>query len=302
MEKKKKKRGDRRDGYRVRGLDAMHVFMPYLLPNRTDNEAFVNETVDLTAVNAFLEEKNASNPDYKYTIFHVVTAALAKTIYQRPKLNRFIQGHRLYERNEILLSFVAKRIFSDDGDEALLLINCDGDTTIDSLHDTICRKVSKSRKEGSVDDTTKIMNQLAGLPRFVLRFLIRILNFLEYHDMLPDFLRYADPYHSTVFISNLGSIKLNAAYHHLTNWGTTSLFLVIGEKHTKMVENADGTLVPKEVLPLGITLDERIADGYYYAKSVRLLKHLLENPHLLDLPCSTPVDSAVSADRVPTTK
>ncbi len=297
MEKKIKKRGDRRDGVRVRGLDAMHVFMPYLLPNRTDNEAFVNETVDLTAVNAFLAEKNASDPDYKYTIFHVVTAALAKTIYQRPKLNRFIQGHRLYERNEILLSFVAKRIFSDDGDEALLLINCDGNTTIDSLHDTICRKVSKSRKEGSVDDTTKIMNQLAGLPRFVLRFLIRILNFLEYHDLLPDFLRYADPYHSTVFISNLGSIKLNAAYHHLTNWGTTSLFLVIGEKHTKMVEGPDGRLIQKEVLPLGITLDERIADGYYYAKSIKLLKHLLENPYLLDLPCDVPVNPEVSADR-----
>ncbi len=300
MEKKKKKRGDRRDGVRVRGLDAMHVFMPYLLPNRTDNEAFVNETVNLTALNAFLEEKNAANPDYKYTIFHAVTAALAKTIYHRPKLNRFIQGYRLYERNELLLAFVAKRIFSDDGDEALLLINCDGDTTIDSLHDTICRRVSKSRKEGSVDDTTQIMNKLAKLPRFILRIIIRILNFLEYHDWLPDFLRYADPYHSTVFISNLGSIKLNAAYHHLTNWGTTSLFVVIGEKHMKTVPGPDGVPVTAEVLPLGITLDERIADGYYYAKSVKLLKHLLENPHLLDEPCKCEVDmEAAKKQEVP---
>ena len=159
-----KKRGDRRDGVRVRGLDAMHVFMPYLLPNRTDNEAFINETVDLSAVNAFLARKNAENPDYKYTIFHVINAALAKTIYLRPKMNRFIQGHRLYQRNEILLAFVAKRIFADDGDEALLLVKCDENTTIDSLHDTICRRVSKSRKEGSVDDTTKIMNAPPLLP------------------------------------------------------------------------------------------------------------------------------------------
>ncbi len=287
---KKKNRGDRRDGVRVQGLDAMHAFMPYLLPNRTDNEAFINENIDLTAVNAFLEEKNAGNPDYKYTIFHVVAAALAKTIYQRPKLNRFIQGHRLYERNEILLSFVAKRIFADDGDEALLLINCDENTTIDSLHDTICRRVSKSRKEGSVDDTTKIMNVLAKFPRIVIRLIIRLLNFLEYHDWLPDFLRYADPYHSTVFISNLGSIKLNAAYHHLTNWGTTSLFLVIGEKHKKTVLDADGNTKTAEFLPLGITLDERIADGYYYAKSIKLLKYLLENPSLLDAPCKELVE------------
>ncbi len=288
--KKNRKWGDRRDGVRVRGLDAMHVFMPYLLPNRTDNEAFINEQVDLSALNAFLEKKNAENPDYKYTIFHAVTAALAKTIYQRPKLNRFISGRRLYERNEILLAFVAKRIFSDDGDEALLLVNCDENTTIDSLHDTICRRVSKSRKEGSVDDTTKIMNALAGLPRFLLRFIVGILNVLEYYGWLPAFLRYADPYHSTVFISNLGSIKLNAAYHHLTNWGTNSLFVVVGEKHMETVVSPDGSIKATEVLPFGITLDERIADGYYYAKSIKLLKHLLTHPHLLDLPASVPVE------------
>ncbi len=286
----KKKWGDRRDGTRVRGLDAMHVFMPYLLPGRTNNEAFVNESIDLSAINAFLEKKNADTPAYKYTIFHVVTAALAKTIYLRPKLNRFIAGHRLYQRNELLLAFVAKRIFSDDGDEALVLVNCDGDTTIDSLHDTICKKVSKNRKEGSVDDTTKIMNALSGLPRFLLRFIVWVLNKLEYHDMLPSFLRYADPYHSSVFISNLGSIKLNSAYHHLTDWGTNSLFVVIGEKHTRTAVDENGNTYQREVLPFGITLDERIADGYYYAKSIKLLKYLLTHPELLDLPCDVPVD------------
>ena len=286
MRKMKKARGDRKDAKRLRGQDAMHVFTPYLLPRRTDNEAFVTEDIDLTAINAFLAEKNSSNPAYKYTIFHVVVAALAKTIYQRPKMNRFIQGHRLYERNDILLSFVAKRIFADDGEEALILLKCDKDSTIDSIHDEICTRVSKTRKEGTVDDTTQIMNMLARLPRFLLRFIVRTLNFLEYHDWLPDFLRYADPYHSTVFVSNLGSIKLNSGYHHLTNWGTTSLFVVIGEKHFAPVYAADGSFQVREVLPLGITLDERIADGYYYAKSIQLFKHYLLNPQLLDLPAS----------------
>ena len=290
MEKKKKKWGDRPDGVRVRNLDSMHVFMPYMLPNRTDNEAFISEKVDLSAINAFLEKKNAESPQYKYTIFHVVTAALAKTIYHRPKLNRFIAGRRLYERNEILLAFTAKRVFSDDGDEALLLINCDENTTVDSFHDTICHRVSKNRKEGEVDGATKIMNILAKMPRIILRGIVGIMNFMEYHGCLPAFLRYVDPYHSTVFISNLGSIKLNAAYHHLANWGTNSLFVVIGEKHLEAVANPDGTIETKEVLPLGITLDERIADGYYYTKSIKLLKHLLTHPELLDLPAGMAVD------------
>ena len=298
MEKRKKRWGDRNDAVRVRGLDAMHVFMPYLLPNRADNEAFISEKIDLTAVNAFLAEKNAGNPDYKYTIFHVLTAAIAKTIQQRPKLNRFVAGRRLYERDEILLAFVAKKIFSDDGEEALVLVNCDEKTTIDSLHDTICKKVSKNRKEGEVDDTTKIMNVLAKLPRFALRFIVWVLNVLEYYGHLPAFLRYADPYHASVFISNLGSIKLNAAYHHLTNWGTNSLFVVVGEKHMEQVTEKDGTVRTAEMLPIGITLDERIADGYYYAKSIKLLKHLMQNPHLLDIPAGVVTEYEEKKEKV----
>ena len=114
MSKKTKKRfGDRRDAVLIRDADPMHSFMPYLLLGRTDNEAVLNDEVDLTAVTRYLEEKNASSPDFKYTIFHVVLAAIAKTVYLRPAMNRFLQGHRTYQRNDINFSFVVKRAFSD---------------------------------------------------------------------------------------------------------------------------------------------------------------------------------------------
>ena len=287
---KKKSFKDRRDGTYLGNLDPMHVFMPYLLPNRADNEAFINETVEMETINRFLEKKNAENPDYKYTIFHVVAAAIAKVLYLRPKMNRYISGYRVYQRNDITLAFVAKKLFSDDGEEALLYIKCGADTTIDTLHDEICRRVSGVREHGETDNNTDVMSVLAKLPRFVLRMFIGVLNWLEYHDLTPDALYKEDPYHSSVFISNLGSIKLNAAYHHLTNWGTNSLFLVIGAKHMAPYMAEDGSLSMREMLGLGITIDERIADGYYYAKTIKLLRHLLAHPELLELPAETPVE------------
>lgn len=288
MEERKKRWGDRKDAYRVRNLDAMHVFAPYLMPNRADNEAFVSENIEIDAVNKFLEEKNKNNPEYKYTIFHIVAAALAKTIYHRPKMNRFISGHRLYERKKITLSFIAKKQFTDEAEEAIMFINCDGDTTIDTLHDKICDKVMRSR-QGEVDNSTNIITALAKLPRCMLKIIMGILKFMDYYGIVPDFVQKEDPDYATVFISNLGSIKLNAAYHHLTNWGNTSIFLVIGEKHFIPVCDNEGNVVSKEVLPLGITLDERIADGYYYSKTIKLLKYLLQNPKLLELPAKEEV-------------
>jgi len=286
----RKGRRNRRDGVFLRDLDPMHVFMPYLLPNRADNEAFISETVELDAINSFLEKKNADHPEYKYTMFHVVAAAIAKVLYLRPKMNRFVSGYRLYQRRDITLSFVAKKLFTDDGEEALLYMKCDGSTTVDSLHDDICRRVSGIREHGESDNNTDIMSVLAKLPRFAIRGFIGVLNALEYHDLTPNALLKEDPYHASVFISNLGSIKLNAAYHHLTNWGTNSLFLVIGAKHKAPCVCEDGSLELREVLDLGITIDERIADGYYYAKTIKLLKHLLAHPELLELPAETPVE------------
>ena len=112
----------------------------------------------------------------------------------------------------------------------------------------------------------------------------------DYYGRVPEFLVKTDPNYASIFLSNLGSIKLNAGYHHLTNWGTTSFFGVIGERHMAQLVDADGSVHIRPVIELGLTLDERIADGYYYSKTVRLLKYLLQHPELLELPASTEVD------------
>lgn len=291
MNQLRKKRGDRRDAVWLRDCDPMHGFMPYLCPDRTDCEAFIQESVDLSALNAFLEKKNEGlDKAHRYTIFHCVACALVKTITLRPKMNYFVKGNRLYSRNDISVAFTIKKRFEDDAHEALAFKKFGSETTIDSFHEEIMKEIFECRREDKLDNSTDFMALLMKLPRFVLRPLAWILHRLDYYGRVPYELIKTDPNHATVFISNLGSIKLKAGYHHLNNWGTNSLFVVIGEKHMEPVFQADGSYEMREMLPLGLTLDERIADGYYYSKTIKLFKHIMEHPELLDRPANEEVN------------
>ena len=273
----------------LRDLDALHAFTPYMFPNRADNEAFIEERIDLTNINAYLEKKNAQNPQYKYTLFHAVAAAIVKTVTLRPKMNRFVQGRRMYLRDKLTLSFVVKKQFEDNAHEALAFIEFPPDSTIDSVHDLIMAEIHTCRGE-SLDNSTAGMDALTKLPRPILRFIMSILTMLDYYGRVPLFLVKTDPNYATCFISNLGSIGLKAGYHHLTNWGTTSIFAVMGQKKLSPFYDENGCVSMRETLDIGLTLDERIADGYYYSKTVRLLKHLLQNPELLELPANMEVE------------
>ena len=290
MAELKKRRGDRFDATLVRDIDPLHWFMPYLYPNRADNEAFVQEEFDLTNLEAFLEKKNEGlDKAHRYTIFHAVCAAIVKTFTLRPQMNRFIKGCRLYQRDDLSLGFVVKKQFRDNAAEGLAFIKFPPETTVDSLHERIMQEIFECRSD-KLDNSTKGMEMFTHLPRWLMRIAIFILHRLDFYGKVPYDLIKADPNYASVFLTNLGSIKLNAGYHHLSNWGTTSVFVIIGEKTRKPVFHEDGTFELHDVLPIGITLDERIADGYYYAKTVRLIKKLIEQPELLDRPANEEVD------------
>lgn len=288
--KQKRKMGDRRDGRLMRELDSMHFIVPLIYPNRCDNEAFISERIDLTNANAYLERRNAENPEYKYNLFQLVVTAILKTITLRPKMNRFIVNKNTYERNEVSAAFVVKKMFADNGAEALAFIHSKPEDNINTVHDTIYRKVSTCRGDNSEDSSTDTMDILNKLPRFISKFLVSILCFLDRHGWIPQSIIATDPYYSTVVLSNLGSIGLHSGYHHLTNWGTNSVFVAIGEKKPRPFFKPDGTFEMRDSVDLGLTIDERIADGYYYSKTVRLLRTLLENPELLETRLDEEVD------------
>lgn len=284
-----KKLGDRRDGVRLRKIHSMHVIMPLIFPNRCDNEAFISERIDLEGINAYLAKKNADGPEYKYNLFQVLVTAVLKALVLRPKMNRFVINNTLYMRNDVSAAFTVKKIFSDDGAEALARIRVTGEETIDDIHQAIFRQVSFCRSD-KVDASTGAMNAIQRLPGFLRRFVGFVVRFLDRHGWLPNSLIATDPYQCSVVLSNLGSIKLKAGYHHLANWGTTSLFCTIGEAAKKPFFRPDGTVEMKDCVDIGLTVDERIADGYYYSRTVKLLRKLLENPELLEKPLNEEVE------------
>lgn len=287
----KKSFGDRKDGVLLKNIDAMHFITPIIFPNRADNEAFISERIDLTNINQYLEKKNAENPEYKYNLFQIIVTALLKAVTLRPQMNRFIANKNIYQKNEISAAFTVKKVFSDTSEEALAFIHSKETDNIDSIHNDIYRQVSHVRKsESSKDKTSDVMDYFNKLPRFISKSVVSFMYILDKFGKVPSSLIETDPYHASVLITNLGSIKLKSGYHHLSNWGTTSVFVVIGEKKIRPFFNEDGTYTMKDSVDIGLTVDERIADGYYFSKTVRLLKKLLENPELLEKSLNEEVD------------
>lgn len=281
---KKRRRGDRFDGVLLRNVDAMHFIMPIIMPNRCDNEAFVSERIDLTNLNRYLEQKNSDNPEYKYNLFQAVVTAILKTVTLRPKMNRFIANNNLYQRNEVSASFVVKKQFNDSSEEGLAFIHAKETDTIDDVHNEIYRQVTYCRTGDNKDSTTEVMEIFNKLPRGLSKAIVKLLCVLERHGRIPASFVETDPYYSSVILTNLGSIKLHSGYHHLTNWGTTSVFVIVGERKPRPFYDENGNVTMRDSVDLGFTVDERIADGYYFSKTIKMFKDILENPEILDKP------------------
>lgn len=291
----KRKMGDRRDGVWLKNEDGLHTIMPYLYPNRADNEAFILETIDLGPVNKYVEKKNRELEvkvkkgelpkeamDDPYKMFQIILAGLVKTFTLRPKMNRFIQGKKLFQRNVLSFSFVVKKKFDDNGGEALAYKEFGPETTLDDVHNKIVSEINFCRKDDVKDNSTDFLDKFGKLPPWFLRFIFVFIRRLDYMGLMPYSLIRTDPDYASCFITNLGSIGLKSGYHHLSNWGTTSCFVIIGEKKKKAVYKEDGTFEIKEMLDIGLTVDERIADGYYFSRTVKLFKKLMANPELLE--------------------
>lgn len=288
----KKKWGDRKDAVWLRDQPAMNLIMPSLMPNRADNEAHISVDIDLRPIVAYLEKLNEGREKQdRYTFFHIVSAAIAKAFVLRPRMNRFVVGSKLYQRDKVTVAFTVKKYFDDKAEEGLAFFEYDPEDTLQTYHEKILKAIHVSRHE--TDTSTGAMDMITKLPHFMVVWAVKFVRWLDKFGRAPQALIGTDPNHAAVFLSNLGSINLECGYHHLVNWGTNSCFVVVGKKYMKMEYDSGGNGDLHEVLPLGITLDERIADGYYYSGTVALVRELLAHPELLELPAKEPVEYSI---------
>ena len=282
--KKKRKWGDRRDGRWVKA-PGLQTVMGYLLPKRTDCEVYLHDIIDATDLLAYLDKRNAEHPEYKTTLFHAAVTGMARMVRERPLMNRFIQGYRMYERDEITISFVVKRRFAEGAEESLMVLKPKDEDTLDTISRKIVGDVKETRKsEHATGGIDEVLDKFAALPRFVLIPIVRIIRWLDFWGVNPKALTEGDPNYTTILTSNLGSIQCPSVHHHLSNYGTNSIMITIGTLHKQEMLMADGTKEIRDVVDIGATLDERIADGFYFAKSLKLIKHIFAHPEMLELP------------------
>ena len=279
-----------RNARRVKDITGMQQIMIDLKPNRCDSDVYINQKMDVTKLVEYMDKRKKDGDEATY--FHAFVTAIGKVFYNRNKLNRFVSNRHIYEHNDVVISFVAKVSFDDKSEEMMIMVPIEPNDNIDTISKKISGYVDKVRNSKSIDKegANDAIDVLGKLPNGVRIPVVGMLKWCDKKGILPKSLVKDNLYYSSIILSNLGSIKCGAIYHNLTCFGTCSSLATIGEIKNEDIHYDDGTEEIRKICEFGINLDERIADGYYFAKSVRLLQYIFDNPELLEEDANKKID------------
>ncbi len=283
--KRKRRLGDRYDGYRVRKMDLPFWIIPNIMRTRTDSQVFFEETIDITDLEKYVREKRKTDmPELR--LMHVVLAAMVRMFALRPRINRFVAGKKIYAHNNIRASMTIKRNLTDDGEETEVMPVFEPTDTLQDVVDRFNHEWKEAvAEETKADNKTDIVvRALAFIPTWLKTFVVFVLRNLDKVGLMPKFIYHASPFHSSFYITDVGSIGIDSIFHHLYEFGTTSCFIALGKKKTQYELQADGTVAKRKVLTFRFVLDERICDGHYYAATIRYFKRYMKHPELLEIP------------------
>lgn len=271
--------GKRGDGYLVKEIDPVIALTPYLMPMRCDAQVMLTYKIDYEKLARFMAEKGREG--YRITFMELFIAAYVRAISQQPQLNRFIINKRYYTRKDIMCSFAVLQD-TPDGSVKENVAKCkfDPHDTIFDVAARIKEAIEETRKADADNSTMKVANLLKR--PLIANILVGLARVLDRYGLLPKYLLDASPFHTGLFFSNNASIGLPHVFHHIYNFGTTSLFVVIGNVERTVDLDVDGNPVRKRILPAGVTADERVCAGMVYSKFLRLYQHLLNNPQELE--------------------
>lgn len=278
----KRKHGDRYDGWRVKNVDAVFKVIPFILRTRLDAQNLYEEAVPIDHIEEFIKKHKEDIPGL--TIMHVMIAVMVRLISQRPQLNRFIVYNKLFARNHISFAIAIKRSLTDEGEETIIKPCFLPTDTLQDIVKKVNDELMNNKSVGQQNESDEISKILGYLPDFMMRFVVKILFGLDKYGLLPKIIHDASPWHSSVFLTNLGSIGVNSIYHHLYEFGTCSVFMAMGTKIAGQVINRKGEVVKQKQINVKMVMDERICDGFYYAYSLRIFTRYFNNLDLLLTP------------------
>ena len=273
--------GDRYDGRRLRTLNAFYQIIPYIMRTRVDSQDYYEDRFEITPAERWLRSlRDRGHTDIGF--LHLFMAATVRTISQYPRLNRFVAGQRIYARNEILITLAIKKRLDEDGLETTVKIPFTAYDTIFDISEKVNKAVDSNKDTGTSNSTDNTARLFMIFPRWLIRFLMLVLRVLDYRGLLPKAVHKASPFHSSAFITDLGSLGIKPIYHHIYEFGTTSLFVAFGGKERENEISENGEIIKKKYIPVKVVNDERICDGHYYASAFKYMRSLFRDPELLE--------------------
>ena len=271
-----------KEGRRIKTLNPFSTIIPYIMVERSDSQNTINDCFDVSGAEQLVRRLRTEGYD-SIGILHIVIAAYVRALSQRPAVNRFIRGQKIYARNGIVINMAVKRKMSLEGDETTVKLKCNpSDTLIDIYHkfnELLLDTVSSEESEANSTDTAaRIIGHIPGL---IKKWVIWFLKTLDYFGLLPSALINASPFHGSMFITSMASLNIPPIRHHLYNFGNVPVFIAFGAKRAELVLNEDGSVTKRRVVDFVANLDERICDGYYYASALKMFKKYLVSPEAL---------------------
>lgn len=271
--------GKRTDGRRLKRISPFFLLMPHIMKKRSDAQVFYSQEISLAPLDEYIARKEAEG--IKMSYMGIIYASLVRIVAEKPLLNRFVMNGRVYARNSIDISLAIKKGMSETAEETTLKLHFNGSENIFDIKDKLEKVITENKETSTENNTDKMAKSLAFIPSWLIKLFVNFVMFLDRHDLLPKSIIELSPFHTTAFLTNVGSLGIDSIYHHLYDFGTTGVFLAMGKKKKSLI-CVDDALEEEKSLSLRWVLDERICDGYYYANALKLFNKYMKKPELLE--------------------
>ena len=271
--------GLRTDGRKIKTIGPFFRVIPHVMKDRSDSHVYYTQDLPIKSLDEYIAKKEEEGIRMSY--MNIIYAALIRLLAEKPALNRFVMNGRTYARNGITISLAIKKEMSEEIEETTLKIPFTGAENIFEIKEKLDSAIEENKDLKAENSTDKLAKLLSIVPNWLFKLIVNILIFLDKHGIMPKAIINASPFHTSAFLTNVGSLGIDAIYHHIYNFGTTGVFLAMGKKKKSYVYE-DDNIVQEKTISLAWVADERICDGFYYETALKSFYKYMKKPELLE--------------------
>lgn len=279
----------RADGKRIKNEDPMYHLIPQFLPHRYDAMNMITLDIPEAPMRRYMNEKRREGRRISHLALFL--CAYCRTVERFPALNRFIVSRKIYQRNYFS---VAMAVLRPNGEDTITKTRLEYTDDIFTVQEKLDSCISTNRQEEIKNSLDRVMGVMVKAG-FLMRLAMGLLRLGDSLGLLPGSLLDMSPFHASILVSNLASIRTNHIYHHIYDFGSVSVSMTIGNLRERPRRLSDGSIDLERCVPLGVVMDERICNGHYCAQAFAYLQELLKDPRKLESPAESKTGEAVPA-------